>query len=113
MSLERRLTTREATRSSVLRIQEQDQQLLRSSRHCLALIAPLARLIVSSLEHSQVVVTTHSVELADALADHTGDGRLPVVGELVSRAAYHRDGIDDRGRARLDDLLADLEHEPV
>ena len=38
-----------------------------------SLIAPLARLVVEAAERSQVVVTTHSNELAHALADITGE----------------------------------------
>jgi hypothetical protein len=51
------------------------------------------------------------VDYSRALADHIGDGRLPVVGELVSRAAYHRDGIPGDARAWVDALLDDLERD--
>jgi len=44
-------------------------------------------------------LTRYLADYARALATHTGDGRLPVAAEVVSRAAYHREGVPDDARA--------------
>ena len=54
-----------------------------------SLIAPLARLMAEAARRSQVLITTHSNELADALADLTGAASLG----LTHRGSPDPDGL--------------------